>query len=385
MATNLVSLAMKFLTPELVMKMASALGLDRALATKAVTAAVPAILAGLVGKAAKPDGAKSVFDTVAKQDSSLLGNLASMVGGSGQSSLISQGTSALTSLLGGSAVGGLTSALTKYAGIGEGPTKSLLGMLASTVLGAIGQEQRANKLDAGGLANLLSSQKSNIASALPGDFAKLLGPTGLLDQIPAAKNGTSTVPAASVTPARKVEPPPRTGVPVASATRTTTTGMTPVVTSPLPSAPWWRLPLIAAALLGLGWSLYGVNPTSTTITTSPATTSTQRIVVDGVDVGGQVTTVLDSLRTTLGSIRDVGTAQAAVAKLTDAGTQLDRVTALAAKMSPETRRTLAGMVSSGSAGLGPVFTSVLALPGVSAIVKPAIDGVRAKLDVLSKG
>jgi hypothetical protein len=375
MATNLVSLAMKFLTPDIIMKIGSALGLDKTLAQKAAGAAVPAILAGLVGKVSKPDGAKAVADMVAKQDSNLLGNLASMIGGSGQAAMVSNGTNALTSLLGGSAVSGLTGALAKFAGVSETPTKTLVGMLGPVVLGALGQEQKANKLDTGGLTSLLAGQKSNIAAALPADFSKLLGATGLLESVQGAMKSTSTTPspATAATPARKVETPTRPGSSTAS-----TAGRAAAA----PRSPWWQLPLIASALLGLGWSLFGVNPPKTVTTTAVPTA--QRILVDGQDVGGQVTGVIDTLRSTLGGVRDAATAQAALPKLTDAASQLDRVTSLAAKMSPETRKSLAGIVATGNAGLAPLFTTMLGLPGVSAVAKPAVDALRAKLDVLSK-
>ena len=375
MAVNLVSLVMKFLTPELMQKMASGLGLDRMLAQKAMGAAVPAILAGLVGKAAKPDGAKSIFDALNKQDTGLPGNLAGMIGGSNQSSLINTGTNVLTSLLGGSAVNSLAGAVAKYAGFGETPAKSLLGMLGPVVMGTIGQEQKASKLDASGLASLLAGQKEYIAAALPGDFSKLLGATGLLESVQGnLKTGTPATVTAATTPARRVE------IPVRGAT------VAPGATGahvPAPAAPWWRLPLIAAAALGLGWSLFGTNPPPSL--TGPAPGAAQRIMVDGVDVGGQMTTVLDGLRSTLNGVRDAGSAQAAVPRLQEAATQLDRVTALAAKMSPDTRKTLAGSVATGLTGLYPLFNSALAIPGVSAAAKPAIDAVRAKLDVLSKG
>ena len=61
------------------------------------------------------------------------------------------------------------------------------------------------------------------------------------------------------------------------------------------------------------------------------------------------------------------------------------MTSLAAKMSPDMRKSLAGAVSTGLTGLNPLFNSVLAIPGVSTVAKPAIDAVRAKLDVLSRG
>ena len=47
MATNLVSAVMQFLTPDMIAKIASVLGVDRSLAQKAVGGAVPALLSTL--------------------------------------------------------------------------------------------------------------------------------------------------------------------------------------------------------------------------------------------------------------------------------------------------------------------------------------------------
>ena len=51
MTDNIVSTISRFLTPELIGKMASASGLDRSVTQKATAAAVPAILSGLAGLA----------------------------------------------------------------------------------------------------------------------------------------------------------------------------------------------------------------------------------------------------------------------------------------------------------------------------------------------
>jgi len=45
-ATNLVSLVMQFLTPEMIGRVGTALGLDRNLVQSAIGAAVPGLLAG---------------------------------------------------------------------------------------------------------------------------------------------------------------------------------------------------------------------------------------------------------------------------------------------------------------------------------------------------
>ncbi len=53
---NLVSLAMNFVTPAIVSRIASALGIDSKIAQMAISAALPSILAGIAGKSTKPDG-----------------------------------------------------------------------------------------------------------------------------------------------------------------------------------------------------------------------------------------------------------------------------------------------------------------------------------------
>ena len=72
MTDNIVSTISRFLTPELIGKMASATGLDRSIAQKATAAAVPAILSGLAGVAGKPGGARQLANAVAEQPTDLL-------------------------------------------------------------------------------------------------------------------------------------------------------------------------------------------------------------------------------------------------------------------------------------------------------------------------
>lgn len=69
----------------------------------------------------------------------------------------------------------------RFAGIGEGTSKSLLGMLGPVVLGALGQQQRSLGLDTGGLASLLTSQKDQITRAMPSGLADQLSAAGLID------------------------------------------------------------------------------------------------------------------------------------------------------------------------------------------------------------
>jgi uncharacterized protein YidB (DUF937 family) len=56
MATNLVSAVMQFLTPDMIAKIASVLGLDRNIAQKAIAGAIPALLASFADVASSPNG-----------------------------------------------------------------------------------------------------------------------------------------------------------------------------------------------------------------------------------------------------------------------------------------------------------------------------------------
>jgi hypothetical protein len=378
---NLVSLAMQFLTPDMIGRIAGGLGLDKGLAGKAISAALPSILAGIVGSSAKPDGLKALTSALGNQDPGLLGSLAGMLGGSNQSSLISNGASVLSNVLGGSATGALAGAVAKFAGIGEGPSKSLLGMLAPVVMGTIGKQQQSAGLDAGGLAKMLMGQKDNIASAMPSGFAQLLGGSGLLDSIgpnlKALSGGTSTSTTTTTSSAPKAAPATST------AARTTTTAAPYTTAKPASASLWPWLGL--AALAGLGWWYYFISGENKPRPTAQAPAAMQAMMVNGVDVGGQVKTLSDNLRTTLGSIKDASSAQAALPKLQAAVSELDKVKGLAASMPAAGKSSFATLIGSLMSTLNPLFDTALAVPGVSGIVKGPIDQIRNAMTALSKG
>jgi len=176
MTDNIVSTISRFLTPELIGKLASVTGLDRSMAHKATAATVPAILSGLADVAARPGGARQLATAVAEQPSDLLSNLVSSLSGSAQ--MADKGTSLLSSLLGGGMSGLLASTVGKFLGIGEGPMRTLMGLLTPMIMGILGREQRAQGLDASGLARMLTGQKEEIAAAMPAGLGRLLESSG---------------------------------------------------------------------------------------------------------------------------------------------------------------------------------------------------------------
>ena len=171
MATNLVTLVMQFLTPDMIGRIATALGLDRTLVQSAISAAVPGLLAGFSGVATQPGGAQKLVEA-AKQETGALSKFADMLGGGNQSTFIERGSQLLTSLLGARDQSALVGAIGRFAGLGQGKSGSLLGMLAPIIMGTVAQQQGTRGLDASSMANLFASQKDNIAAALPADFGR---------------------------------------------------------------------------------------------------------------------------------------------------------------------------------------------------------------------
>lgn len=218
---------------EVLSRIGSLIGLSPEKAKSAVGAAVPAILAALVSLVQKPAGRDQLATAVRNHDPGVLDNLSGMLGGGRETGLISEGSSALSSLLGQGTLGSLAGALGRFAGLNQGSATSLLGALAPVVLGALGREQRTQNLDAQGLAGMLNDQKDSIADALPTGLAGELGSTGLLDGIADRLSaGASTTAEAARTAradaARTASVAPSTGVgtagPAATGVRPRTLG-----------------------------------------------------------------------------------------------------------------------------------------------------------------
>ena len=85
---------MQFLTPEMIGRVGTALGLDRNLVQSAIGAAVPGLLAGFSGVATQPGGAQKIVEA-AKQETGTLGKFADMLGGGSQSTFIERGSQLL--------------------------------------------------------------------------------------------------------------------------------------------------------------------------------------------------------------------------------------------------------------------------------------------------
>jgi hypothetical protein len=369
---------MQFLTPDMVGRIATALGLDRNALQSAINAAVPALLAAITGTVEKPGGAAKLVDTV-KQQSGALDIFAKTIGSGGHSSLVDTGSRLLTSLLGGTDQSALAGAVAKFSGLGQSASGSVLGLLAPIVMGTIAKHIGVRNLDANSLTGLLSAQKDQIAQALPSGFSNLLGGTRLLD---ALGDAAGTVAAAAGQASRAAAAATDQATQYASsAARTVGTAGQRAAGATTSTIPAWLYWLVSLVILGgLLWYLLYNQPER--VTQQPVT-PTQGVVVGGVEVGRQLSDSLAALRTSLQGITDEASAKAALPKLQDVKTEVDKEINLIGQLSPEQRKIIVGLVGPAMAPLTQLFDKVLAIPGVGELLKPMVDAFRANLATLT--
>ena len=417
---NIVDLVKDQISDQLVGQLAGAAGTDSTQASNALGGAVPGLLSGLTGAANKPGGAGALLEAVNKQDDGLLGNLGSMLGQGQGNQLAQQGSGILSSLLGGGALGTLSSVIGGMAGIGRGNSSSLLGILAPIVLGVIKKKVLGGRLDAGGLSSMLSSQQTNINAAMPMGLNDQLTTQGFFDSIAGGATGASA---------------PDVSAPRVSA---------PNVSAPHVSAPEapkgggglfkWLIPAVAvAALAFFGLKFLGgkdvdvpdvgavgdvasnAADTATDAAGSAADAATDAAgsaasavtdaasdvtesataafssVTDGIDPGaleaaqaalpagidmeaitGQLNGAFSSTTDALGSITDEASATAALPALTEAGEGVSKFGDVFKRLPDAAKGPLSGMVENGMGAVTPLLEKVQAIPGVGGIIEPVI-------------
>ncbi|WDZ76363.1 DUF937 domain-containing protein [Ensifer adhaerens] len=367
MASNLVSYIAQMLTPDMIARIASALGLDSSKVQGAVSAAIPAVLAGLSGVATQPGGAQKIAVT-ARQSGGSLDNLIGMLSGGDQTTLAQNGSQIISSLFGAKNGGALASAIGGVSGMDQRASGSLLATLAPLVLGGLAR-QSGGDLSANGIAGLLASQKDNIAAALPPGARELLGGTGLLSALGASAQTAATSASQAA------------GSAAAAASSVGAAGQrAAAAAAPSGSRSWLYWVIAVLALAAVLFYLFG-RPSGEVA--PQAGTAGPSLTVGGIDIGQQVKDSMASLQTTLTGITDAASATAALPKLEEVASGLDKVSGAAGQMSAEQKAALSALVGPMMSQLNGLFDKVLAIPGVSDILKPAIDTLKAKLAALS--
>lgn len=374
MATDLIASIQRVVTPDLIGRIASGLGVDKGDVAQAASAAIPAILAGLVGVADKPDGAQKIAN-VLQQSPVTVEEVSSSFSGSEQQSIADHGASMLSALLGGGTSKSLATAIGEYAGLGQGAGKSILGLLAPLVLGVLGQRQRAAGLDAGGIANLLTSQKGAIADALPLGFAEHLSGSGVLDAIGANWRGTSAAAADAANRAR-----------AAGRGAYQTLNAAPASSGSGLSS-WAIAALALAAIAGGVWLFSGSQSEEVAMDDTAQQTQEGRAVstpqATMASITQQTTSSLAGLRTALQDIALGGSTEAVMPRLKSAAVEIDKLRAQAAQLPEDGKKRVAVLVTGSMPAINALIDKVLADPEKAESLRPVIEQIRARLQSLS--
>jgi len=154
---------------------AQRLGVSESTANSAVQLAVPLIIAALAQNASKPAGAEDLHQAINNDhDGSIFDNLSGYLGDPQSGN----GAGILSHVFGGQQ-SMVESNVAQATGMDHAAAGNLLETLAPLVMGAVGQTQQQNSLDANGLSAMLNGQQQEAASNAP-DLMGMLG--SMLDQ-----------------------------------------------------------------------------------------------------------------------------------------------------------------------------------------------------------
>jgi outer membrane protein OmpA-like peptidoglycan-associated protein len=174
-------------------------GESEAMVSKGFGAAIPLLLSSLAGKADDTSFMSQLAGIAAgtADDTNALTRLPQVVTGASPIDTATTTGRWLSSLF-GSNLGGVIDGVARFAGVGKGSSASLLSMAAPIVLGYLGRLMRSDNLGSTGLADLLRSQSSAFAAAVPSGLASLL-PAARVPADVARTVTPDTIPAAVAT------------------------------------------------------------------------------------------------------------------------------------------------------------------------------------------
>lgn len=178
MTDNIVTSISEMMTPEIIGKLATASGLDRAMAGTAVEAAVPAILSGMSELVAVPGGARKLMSAVTQQLSDAENLTSGLIG---PSQAADAGNDLLSTMLGKKVTNNFAAGIANVLGIRANAIQTVVGLVTPLVLSGLRHVQRARGLDADGLARMLVDQKDNIANAMPAGLSSYLRRSSLVE------------------------------------------------------------------------------------------------------------------------------------------------------------------------------------------------------------
>lgn len=170
---NLLDAAKSYFNYDLINKAASSLGESESGISKAVSAILPAIIAGISDKASTTEGAATIANLAAQEhNEGILDTISGFLHHESSSSLISRSSTTINSIFGKTGQSNsLTNLISNFAGIKTSSAGTLFSMALPLILGLLGRHAAQNNVNAGGLSSLLNTQKNLAANSLPAGFS----------------------------------------------------------------------------------------------------------------------------------------------------------------------------------------------------------------------
>jgi hypothetical protein len=365
---NIMSIAMNYLGPSVVSKVASMMGIQGPLANKLISAAMPAILAALSGKAASASGAGSLLSAIKDFSFGSDNDLEGALNGPNAGNVASSGADMLGGLLGNAGLSSLSGALSRFGGVDDAQSQTVLGMLAPVAMQSLGGQVAENNMGAGELADFMKGQRKNIATAMPAGFASELSGTGLLGDMDEFAGGITGAASSAVSGASDAA-----GDAVAAA-------RSQVEEASSGGGGMMKWIIGAVVLAGLAW--YFLSGSKPEMPDTSALTE-QSFTVGDVDVGAQFGGIMDDLKGTVGSITDADSATAALPQLEDVNTRLDGITDLAGQLPESAQGAFGGIVGTALSTIKPLIENAIEASGAGSILQPVVDTMFEKLEGLA--
>ncbi|GAB3702848.1 hypothetical protein GCM10027592_32660 [Spirosoma flavus] len=169
---NLFNTLTSVLSPDVLARIATYIDESNERTSKAVNGLVYTIIGGLMKRTTSEIGVNQLYNHIQKgrYDGSLTDNLLTILREPNQTNtLITQGNDVISHLLPAmkSSIGNMIS---RYAGIRNSSSISLLGLITTIILHVLGKQVREKKLDADGLAALLFAERDTLMSTVPEEF-----------------------------------------------------------------------------------------------------------------------------------------------------------------------------------------------------------------------
>jgi outer membrane protein OmpA-like peptidoglycan-associated protein len=174
---NLLQQVKDTIEPALTREAAGHFGETPDVTRSAIGVAIPALLAGLVSQGSTPSGATRLLDMLSSRDVDAASgaNVAGAQGAASRADALLRSGGSMVSSLFGDRTASVTSTIASLSGLDRASSGGLLAMAAPLVMGVLRRHVQTNRLDAGGLANLLSGQRDSLRASLPDSLADAVG------------------------------------------------------------------------------------------------------------------------------------------------------------------------------------------------------------------